>query len=148
MIWPVAVVRSGNRHKVAAMPNERHFCTNRPTWVVLPHRSTPSKTINEPRGIVVEGDDDDGTLGIILVGLVACLLAVPGALWRGGNKEDRVVYDSIQWQEERRVDGLLLGPRQHRERKAKGAGSLSRVFPLGRRSFRALVDIVRRCENQ
>jgi hypothetical protein len=69
---PTAVVRSGKRIAIAESPMESKCFKSRPHWVVLPHRSTPSKTIKAPRrgedaievgeGIIVVADRGRGSM--------------------------------------------------------------------------------------
>jgi hypothetical protein len=52
----------------AAMPSFNKCFISKPHWVVLPHRSTPSKTINAPRAVAaaVEGAETEGGFTIMV----------------------------------------------------------------------------------
>jgi hypothetical protein len=53
---------------MAAMPSFNKCFTSKPHWVVLPHRSTPSKTIKAPRAAAdaVEGVEIEGGFTIMV----------------------------------------------------------------------------------
>jgi hypothetical protein len=75
IIFPIVVLRSGNRHSSAGRPRCFKYSTNLVHWVLFPDLSSPSNTINAPRlfsGMVLSVLDTGKNTLHISAGFVSC----------------------------------------------------------------------------